>query len=91
MSGRGVDSNGTPFTLFKQVDCYAGKAPKKSIKLDQFKFEVPDTGVLRLTLHPQGHYREPVINLEMGLAELETKTFLMLHTPGSNTWDIIDN
>ena len=90
ISGRGVDSNGSPFQLYKQVDMKVGTGATKSIKMDQFKFEVPKTGNLALTLHPQGHYREPVIRLRMNLAELQTKTFLMLHTPGTDSWEIMD-
>ncbi len=99
----GTDSDGTPYSLFSQVDItLLGK--KAELKTEPFItymcaaagpswFQInkdPEKTQAVITLHFQGHYAEPPMTFPVQLRDLRSNVYVMEYNPmqaGAKTWD----
>ena len=94
ISVRGVDEQGSPYSLFKSVKATVG-AEKETIQINKEPAliyptsSVTDRGSLKLELSFQGHYGEPVFDYEVDMSELKMnvpKFYLMEYDLQQRKW-----
>jgi NAD-dependent SIR2 family protein deacetylase len=86
---KGVDSNGSHYSLFKSVgiefDC---KAPPIMFTKEPYGFALPkDAKLLKIKLEFQKHYSEPNLTIEVPLAGLKSVTYVMMYDFEKKAWD----
>lgn len=83
----GVDVDGCPFSLFPQI---VAEYPGKTATLKREPFVIAEDRLpptIRLTLHFQGHYREPPLTMSLNTANLTKKRYLLTYDPSSSSWE----
>ena len=83
----GVDIDGCPFSLFPKI---VAEYPGKTVTLKREPFLIAEDHLaptIRLTLHFQGHYREPPLSLSLNTASLSKQKYLLVYDPSSQSWE----